>query len=360
MSTTATKVMLEAYKQDAEPTLFLSGMFRSPPRNFHNSEEVEIDIVRSEEDISIAIQDLSTGARHNSNDLYTNKAFKPPIHKEKGPINAHNLIKRQPGEDPFAAVDFQANAIAQGMDLGRKLQRKILRAIEQQSSQVLTTGTVTLINGDGIAIYTIDYKPKATHFPTTGTAWSSASSTKLADIEALANVIRADGLANPDMLIMGELSYEQFIQDDDVLARMDNRRIAGNGIVPLETMGNGGQFRGVIDIGNYKYDIWTYAGRYKHPQTGVSTKFIPDDKVVVRASSGRLDATFGGIPRIGAPDPRVPAALTSRITVADQMVDLQMNAWVTEDGETMMVQAGTRPLMIPTAIDTFGCLDTNP
>ena len=359
MSDSTTKVMLAAYEQDAEPTMFLSGMFQSPRRNFHNSEEVEIDIIRSEEDISIAIQDLSTGARLNSEDIYTNKGFKPPIHKEAGAINAHTLIKRMPGADPFQAVDFQANALTKGVRLGQKLQRKILRAVEQQSSQVLTTGTVTLVDASGNAIYTIDYKPKATHFPTVGIAWSSASSTKLADIESLANVIRGDGLANPDMLIMGENSYEQFIQDQSVLDRMDNRRIAGNGIVPLTTMGNGGQFRGVIDIGNYKYDIWTYAGRYKDPQTGTSTKFIADDKVIVRASSGRLDATFGGIPRLTT-DSRVPPALTSRISVPGQMLDLQMNAWVTPDGETMMVQAGTRPLMIPTAIDTYGCLDTNP
>ena len=358
MSDTTTKVMLAAYEQDAEPTMFLSGMFQSPRRNFHNSEEVEIDIVRSEEDISIAIQDLSTGARLNSEDIYTNKGFKPPIHKEAGPINAHTLIKRMPGQDPFAAVDFQANAISRGIILGRKLQRKILRAIEQQSSQVMTTGTVTLIDSAGASVYTIDYKPKATHFPTAGIAWSSATSTKLADIASLANVIRGDGLANPDMLIMGAGSYELFIQDQDVLDRMDNRRIAGNGIVPLELMGNGGIFRGVIEIENYRYDIWTYDGRYKHPQTGVSTKYIPDDKVVVRASSGRMDATFGGIPRIAGPDPRVPGALLSRVSVPGQMLDLQMNGWITPDGETMMVQAGTRPLMIPTAIDTFGCLDT--
>ena len=73
MSDTTTKVMLEAYKQERSPTMFLSGMFRSPRRNFHNSEEVEIDIVRSEEDVSIAIQDLSAGARLNSGDIYTKK-----------------------------------------------------------------------------------------------------------------------------------------------------------------------------------------------------------------------------------------------------------------------------------------------
>ena len=358
MSDTSTKVMLSAYEQDIEPSMFLSGQFQSPRRNFHNSEEVEIDIIRSEEDISIAIQDLSTGARLNSEDIYTNKAFRPPIHKEAGPINAHNLIKRMPGQDPFQAVDFQANAIARGVRLGRKLQRKILRAIEVQSAQVMTLGVVTLVDENGNGIYSIDYKPKATHFPTTANAWNTATATMLADIEALANVIRGNGLSDPDMLIMGEGSYELFIQDADVLARFDNRRIQGNGIVPMDRLGNGGIFRGVIEIGNYKYDIWTYGGRYRDPQTGVSTKYIPDDKVVVRSSTGRMDATFGGIPRIGAPDPRVPAALTSRVSVPDQMLDLQMNAWITQDGETMMVQAGTRPLMIPTAIDTYGCLDT--
>lgn len=358
MSDTATKVMLASYEQDAEPTMFLSGMFQSPQQNFHNSEEVEIDIVRSEEDISIAIQDLSTGARLNSEDIYTNKAFKPPIHKEAGPINAHTLIQRMPGQDPFATVDFQANAIARGMKLGRKLQRKILRAIEVQSAQVMTTGVVTLINDAGASVYSIDYKPKVTHFPNAAVAWDQANTTMLADIESLANVIRGDGLANPDLLIMGEGSYELFIQDTDVLARFDNRRISGNGIVAMELMGNGGIFRGVIEIGNYKYDLFTYGGRYKHPQTGVSTKYVPDDKVIIRASSGRMDATFGGIPRIAGADPRVPVALTSRISVPGQMLDIQMNGWITPDGETMVVQAGTRPLMIPTAIDTYGCIDT--
>lgn len=358
MSGSTTKVMLEAYKQERSPTLFFSGMFQSPRRNFHNSEEVEIDIVRSDEEVSIAVQDLSTGARLNTADLYTNKGFKPPIHKEAGPITAHNLIKRMPGSNPFESIDFQANAIRQGVDLGSKLQRKILRAVELQSAQVMTTGTVTLTDASGNAVYAIDYKPKAAHFPTSAVAWDNASSTKLADLQSLADQVRANGLVDPDMIIMGEGSFELFIKDDEVLKRFDQQGLSLARMVPMELMGNGGQFRGVIEIGNYRYEVWTYGGRYKHPQTGVSTKYLPDDKVIIRSSRGRMDATFGGIPRIGAPDPRIPAALTSRVSIPDQMFDIQMNAWITPDGETMMVQAGTRPLMIPTAIDTFGCLDT--
>jgi len=117
MSGKTTRVMLEAYKQAAEVTLFLAGMFRSPRENFHNSAEVEIDIEREDEDISIAVQDLSAGARNNESTLYTNKTFTPPIHKEKGSVYAHTLITSNAGEDPFEGVDFIATAIARGIKL---------------------------------------------------------------------------------------------------------------------------------------------------------------------------------------------------------------------------------------------------
>jgi hypothetical protein len=314
--------------------------------------------MRSEEDISIAITDLSTGARLNSEDDFTNKSFKPPVHKEKGAIPAHKLIKREFGENPFESPDFQANAIARGTRLVTKMGDKIARAMEHQSALVLTTGTVTLIDGAGAAVYTIDYKPKATHFPTASVAWNNASSTKLKDIEDLANVIRSDGLEDPDMLVMGERAYELFMADADVQSKLDLRRAEVGRIVPMEMMGNGGIYRGTVEVGNYKYDIYTYGGRYKHPQTGVSTKYIPDDKVVIRSSMGRLDATFGGIPTIDK-DTRVPAQLFTRLQDTTGVMDLQTKGWITDDGETLFVQAGTRPLMIPTAIDTFGCLDIN-
>lgn len=358
MSTNTTKVMLAGYRARRRPTMFLTGMFQAPAENFHNSEEVEIDIMRSEEDISIAITDLSTGARLNSEDDFTNKSFKPPIHKEKGAIPAHKLIKREFGQNPFESVDFQANAIARGTRLVTKMGDKIVRAMEQQSSQVLQTGTVTLIDENGNAVYTIDYKPKTAHFPTASVAWTSASSTKLKDIEDLANVIRSNGLEDPDMLVMGERAFELFVADEDVKSKLDLRRGEMGRIVPMDKIGNGGIYRGTVDIGNYKYDIYTYAGRYKHPQTGASTKYIADDKVVIRSSMGRLDATFGGIPTIDK-DTRVPAALFTRLQDTTGVMDLQTKGWITDDGETLFVQAGTRPLMIPTAIDTFGCLDIN-
>lgn len=355
MSDLTTKVMLAGYQSRRMPTAFLTGMFQAPEQNFHNSEEVEIDIMRSGEDISIAIVDLSTGARLNSEELYTNKSFKPPVHKEKGAIPAHQLIKREFGQNPFESVDFQRNALDRATRLVTKMGDKIARAMEFQSASVLQSGIVTLIDDSGVEVFKIDYGPKVAHFPTVGVLWSNSNSTKLKDIEDLANVIRSNGLEDPDMLIMGERAYELFISDPAVQARINLRQGDIARLVPMGRMGNGGIFRGRAEIGNYSYEIWTYGGRYKHPQTGVSTKFIQDNKVLVRASAGRLDATFGGIPTIDR-DSRVPSQLFTRLRDTSGVMDLQTKGWVTDDGETLFVQAGTRPLMIPTAIDTFGCL----
>lgn len=354
MSDVTTKIMLKAYSQSIKPTMFFTGQFNNV--TFHNSEKVEIDIERDDEDVSIAVSDLSTGARLNSADVFTNKEFKPPIHKEKAVLNAFDLIKRNAGEDPYKDVDFQANAVLRGVKLGQKLSPKIMRSVELQASQILTTGTVSLKDEVANVIYSISFSPKATHFPTVSTSWGTASATPIDDLLAVCEAIRDDGLVNADMLVFGQDAYEKFINDDTVKPKLDFTRLAGSGIVPMQRLGNGGTYRGTVEIGNYKLDMYTYNGRYKDPQTGNKIKFLADDKVIIRDSMGRLDATFGGIPKVGRPDPRVPSELFQRVTIEGSMFDMQHWASILGNNDGLEVEVGTRPLLIPVAIDTFGCL----
>ena len=224
MSDITTRRMLEAYRQDAEPTLFLSGFFQSPARNFHNSKEVEFDIVRSEEEVAIVIQDLSTGYRDNSADIYTNKSFIPPIFKEAAPINAFDLLNRVAGENPFEDPNFQINATIKAFDVFRKMERKIRRSIELQASQIFQTGITTLIDANGNTLYSVDFKAKGTHFPTAAIAWDAVGADPIGDLNSLAEVVRNDGLSDPDLLIMGSDTFEAFISNTDIQARFDNRR----------------------------------------------------------------------------------------------------------------------------------------
>lgn len=357
MSTAATKKMIAAYMKMAAPTSFLSSFFRSPAQNFHNTEEVEIDIMRCEEDVSVAVTDISTGHRLNSEDLYTNKAFKPPVHKEAAALNAFSLLKREAGENPFQSSTFQAKASARALRVFAKMENKIRRAIELQASQVLQTGKVTLKDAAGVEVYGIDYKPKATHFPTAGTAWGTAGADPIGDLSALAEIIRTDGKSDPTDIIMGANAFEKFISNEDVLARFDNRRLNLGAIGPIVKR-NGASFRGVVTLGNYNFNVWSYSGRYKDPATGNSTQFVLPGNVVMLDAEARLDATFGAIPSIVRPDARVLPFIPSRIRNTDGGMDIHTNAWVTADGEQLFVAASARPLMVPTDIDSFGCLIT--
>lgn len=364
-SGTVTKRMLELYqKLGPAPLMFMSGFFGSPARNFHNTEKIELDIVRGDEEVAVAVQDLSTGHRMNTAEIYTTKEFTPPIFKEGLPINSHDLLKRMPGNDPFKDPSFRADLVERVMMGMVKVERKIRRAIELQASQVLQTGVATLIDSAGNTIFNIDYKPKSTHLVTAGVSWATATAAqKLDGISALAEVIRNNGLEDPDQLICGISAFESLLQDEDIRARFDNRRIDLGSLGMGQPRGNGGTFQGRLQIGHYIYDVWTYGGRYKHPQTGVKTPYLHPGKIVVRSSGGRLDATFGAIPNIG----RLLGAngtfnilpeVSGRMSNSAGSMDLYTNTWLTEDGEQLLAGVGARPLMIPTAIDTFGCLDT--
>lgn len=359
-SNATTRKMLRLFEQaPKQPAAHFSGMFQAPPENFYNTEEVEIDIERSEEDVAIVVHDMSVDANFNSTGIYDNKEFKPPIFKEGFVVDSFKLMQRQPGQDPFQDPSYVANAVRQFQRGMSKIENKIRRSIELQASQVMQTGEVSLVDAAGDAQYTIDFKPKAAHFPQVTTSWGAANDTPLADIASLAEVIRNNGLSDPDILDMGATAFENAMKNSDWVARFETRRADLGRLVPPERMGNGGTYRGVITIGNYSFDIYTYGGRYKHPATGTKTPYLTATNVVVRVSDARMDATFGNIPRIIPPSNRVSRFIPQRIRRTGRGgVDLITNVWTNPSGEQLLGSVSARPLLIPTAIDTFGCLNT--
>jgi hypothetical protein len=366
MSDASTRTLIAEYMEEASAPLFLSGFFKSPPQNFHTSEKVEIDVIRDEEEVAVVIEDLSAGARANEATLYTNKAFTPPIYDEMGAINAYNQIKRRAGQNPFVDPEYGSNALNEATRIFRKLERKIRRAIELQASQVLQTGKLALKDSAGSTLYTLDFSPKTTHFVTT-TQWAADGSTgdPIGDITSLADEIRRSGKCQPSRLIFGSTAMRSFLANATVQKNLvpfggfgsDVGRLAPE--AQTDARGVGATKRGFIWIGHDRFELWMYNGWYKHPQTGVLTPYVGDNNVIVMSENGRLDLSFGAIPRLVEPDPRAMPFLPPRMSSPERGLDLTTNAWLTPDGKNLMVSAGTRPLTIPTAIDSFGCLVTH-
>jgi hypothetical protein len=226
------------------------------------------------------------------------------------------------------------------------------------ASQVLQTATLELEDENGDTRFSMDFSPKATHFPTTSNSWSGGGADPIGDLISLSRVIRTDGQVGPDRLIFGATAFENFLDDSKVQERLDNRRINIGQVLPV-VRGEGAVFQGSVHLGQYRYEMWTYDGQFKDISSGTPTDFVAPDKVIMMSSTGtRLDLTFGAIPKFIPDDARAATFLPSRIRNAAGGGDLTTSSWVTPDGEQLFVQAGTRPLTIPTAIDTYGCLDT--
>ena len=351
-----------AYFHESEPTMYFSGFFQANPRSFHSSAEVEIDIMRTSEDVSVAIQDITAGYRSNTANIYTNKGFIPPVHKEMVPLNSHELLKRMPGKTPFENPDFRSDILIRTFNAMRPIENKIRRAVELQSSEIFQTGRVNLLDNEGSTVYAIDYKPKATHFPISTPGWATATfNQKMDDLSSLAKIIRTNGLRKVDEITMGGAAFENFIRTDGFKDRFDTNRANTGMITPMQRRGDGGIFRGVLEIENEKLDVFTYDGRYTDPQTKVSLEYMRPGKIVMRASSARQIATWGNIPNIGqllGVGQQIMPGVLGRFSSSGRNMDLHSNMWLSPNGEDLHVGVGARPLMVPQHIDSFGCLDT--
>lgn len=351
---TATKILLSLYKETPPLPMFLSGMFAMTTRSVHNSGKVTFDVIRGNEKVAPVITSVEDGYLKVSLDKAVNKEVTPPVIKLKFPINLMNTQLREPGQTPFDTPNELQNALNRFQSGMMNITDQVMRNLEVQAAQIFQTGKLSLWGEDGTEAFAIDFLPKVSHFPTSATAWGQAGDDKEGDIDAIAKEIRKDGKAKADVLIFGDAAWTAWINDDKVNDKLDNRNINVGQINPVMSM-ESGTFQGFYWIGNYRYEMWTYDGVYENAAGNV-VPYIDDDKVVVMASSGRREKSFGMIPKVVADDPRLSNFVSGQVRANGLAVTT--GASIDMDGENVFGKIGTRPMLIPVAIDTHGCLTT--
>lgn len=350
---------MQLFTQSRRPNQFLSRFFTIKPGNVFNGDKVAIDIERFGEDVAVAITKC-TGPNLNDISQFTTKEFEPPAYGEAVAMDVCELINRMAGVDPYTAAytDYAGQLVSRMISAYGKINDKIVRAVELQASQVLQTGELTLTDDNGATVYEMDFFPKATHFPTTSNSWSTgASSDPLADLESLADVISANGLVDANIAILGSTALRNLKQNAEVQNQLDNRRFMGSEFAPRFAE-SGATYQGTLFVGNYQLELWSYPGRYKDPNTGTSTKYIADDKVVMLSTSTRLDMVSARVPLPLGPDPRVASLLPGRLTNVEAGFDVTPNLYASNNGKQIFAELESRPLCVPVQIDGFGCLDT--
>lgn len=350
--------MGELYIEEAPNPMHLTSFFQAPARNFFTSEKVEVDVDRDSEDVAIVVHDLAAGRRRNELSKYENKEFTPPVFDEEGIMSAYSLLNRRAGMNPFELIEYGKNAAADAFRLFTKCQKKIARAVELMASQILTTGTVTCIDNAGTALYTLDYGMRAAHKIAVTWALDGSTGNAESDLFGGAKLIRANGKVNATKLVCGPTALTKLIKNATIKDRIIKDGMNLGALAPV-ARGGGATFYGFVWIGMYRFEIWAYDGMYEDPATGVMKYYVPDTAIIMLPDNPRFDAKFGRIPLFDDPNrgamvPGVPE-LPSRISSSDKVLDLTVNSWITPDRKHLKMSCGTRPLLIPTAIDTYAC-----
>ena len=349
---------LETYQDNAPPQLFLSSLFKTPEKNFHNSDKVTIDILRNDPRIAVAHPEAyEGGARMVERTKWVNLEYTPVRYDTGVNISSFNSTKRAPGVDPFQDPTTMRNMVGETMATVRMIDDMTRRGVELQCAQVLTSGAITLKDASNTTVFSCNFNPKSTHFPALGTAWAADGSTgdPEGDISAIAEVIRRDGKLPVTQVIMGRLAVQRFFANSKIRANLNLYKANFGTVEPVQKIGNA-TFHGRLQLGTEVIEVWSYKETYIDPNSGAQTPFVADNKVIVRAPDGRLDLTYGAITTVLPPDSRLAQFMPSRLSDASTGLDVSINAYVTPNNKNLVVEVGTRALAIPTALDTFGCL----
>lgn len=351
--------MISRYQEEAPAPLFLAGHFQSPPRNYHLQGKVKVDVQRDGRDVAIVVKNINLGPNKNQSTAYSSKEFTPPLLDEEGDINSWETFDRLAGQDPFQDVEFVDKAMEDAFRLFRKLDAKIRRTTELMCSQIFQGAKLELASNDGTQ-YELDFQGKASHFPTVSTPWGTMGADPYRDLGTLANEIRKNGKRSPYRLVAGPEALDLMLRDPTIKERLDNRGMSVGQIRAPEPRGVGANFHGWLNIDGYIFELFSYAESYDDPVSGQDTLYVPNNKVVMLSRDARLDLTHGGVPLFRRPDNLAARFLPSRIADPETGLDMTTNAYISPDGKRLVVGAAARPLPVPTAIDTFGCLTVYP
>ena len=369
MTVSKTIQMLAPFVQMVDVRNHFSGLFRVPAGGIHNKYKVKVDVRRSKEDVSFPVANKSTQGWHfNERKGFSSKELTPPTYKEAISISADDLMfDRAFGRDPYNEPGLMTRLQDDIGPLVSELQDMISRGLEIQASQIMTTGALAITDDAGTTVLSESFNKKSAHFPNASVDWdTTGSAVPLTDIAGVCDLIKQNGHRQAIRVHMSAATFQGMLATDSVKAALNNDYRIDNGSIyrintgaqPAHgTLVGGGIFRGILQCRQYVLDIYTYSEGYNNPQTGTWTAYLADDLCVVE-SGGRMDATFGALNTFGT-NGNMLGRMRFGGGASNPLTNFTVLQWKENDGTAIHTGVGTRGLLFPVEIDSFGCITTS-
>lgn len=232
---------------------------------------------------------------------WSNINRKWPLIEISGNINSTQLLKRQPGDNPYQRRTQLDRNRQLARDIHNDHIRKSVRTNEYLARESIITGKQPAIIDSTNAAWIYDFYRLASHTIGVPVPWDNGSQDILADIDNALDIGRQNAYRHLDFLAIGGDAMRAFIKDTTVKTLADNRRfeliqVSLNFPVPP-------RFARYIQAG------WTAYGRLRTPKgrevwifvnddiytdsAGDPQNYMPLDKAFLLSSQARFDRYFG-------------------------------------------------------------------
>ncbi len=317
--------------------------------------QVSIEVQRMRAAVAVDVL-RGTGGNLNKFSKATQKNYVPPYYEEYfdyTSLRKYDIVFGAIAKGQLPGISVMTEFLESGMEEGQVLKDKIARAKEIQRWQVLTSGIVTMKNGDAI-----DFKRKAAslvQLTSTATWDNPATATPFTDLQTGCIFIRQEGRSvgtNIDA-IFGANAWTNFINNTQVQnqAKFYNQIQRVDIGMPKYDEVSGLIYQGRIGVGDYMVDMWTYPAYYDNADDSHTT-YLDTDTVQLVARDFIGKHAHAGVPAIV----NVPG-IGSQF-VAPFGGEYYVRDYVDQKVKTWNFEVSSAPVPVPFSIDRLYTIKT--
>lgn len=333
------EVLAKAVSVIPTPASFFKNTFFKTTHS-NTTSKVRVDFYKGKRRVAPFVSEISASGVTKKIG-YTTEDFETPIVKVKDVTNIGDIIKRGFGENLYGGVTPQERAYDELLRTLSDFENQIARREEVMCAEAMLNGVIT-IKGEGVDTE-IDFG--FTNKGTVSSLWDAASSTAdpIADLSAMSLACMKNGYRKPNICVMERSAYAAFIKRCTDLGYLDNKFFLNLMIAPRVESENL-TYCGHIndpDIDIYLYDEW-YIDDWSS-DTPLEKSIMPKGKILLASTNVDFSIEYGAMTFTDLDTKDFYTVVGTRAA----------DSWVTKEPDSRILTLNSRPLPIPTEVDSW-------
>lgn len=289
-----TRTMLAAVEQMHTPSTFLLNTFFAASETFP-TKTVDVDIVKGGRKLAPFVSPRVKG-KAVERDGFISSNITPAYIKPKMETNAEQLLKRSPGQNPYATqTPGERAAIQLGKDLS-SLHDQITRREEWMAASALSTGKV-IVKGDGVDMEVNFQMPTEHNITSLTDKWGTATADPIGNLRTWARQVMKKSGRRPTHAVLSGAAQDAFMRSEQVHKLLNTRRI-DMGMINPQNMPEGVVYLGYLN--DPGIDLYAYMEWALNPETDELEPMIAEGQILMGSNQAQNKRLYGAIQDVQA------------------------------------------------------------